>query len=55
MEQPRSTELTVQADANGDLYVTFPQSVLEMLNWSEGDTMEWLIDSNGSVFIKRKA
>jgi hypothetical protein len=31
----------VQVDASGEYFMTFPDELLEEMNWIEGDTLEW--------------
>lgn len=45
---------TVEEDANGELYITFPESMIAHLGWVEGDVIEWDTDEQGRV-VARKA
>ncbi len=45
---------TVEEAADGELYITFPESLIARLGWVEGDVIEWDTDDNGHV-IARKA
>ena len=45
---------TVEEDANGELYITFPEEMIAYLGWKEGDVIEWDTDEQGRV-IARKA
>ena len=47
--------LTVQADSdNGELFLEFPDDMLEMMNWEEGDTIVWTDNENGSFTLSIK-
>lgn len=45
-------ELQVKETADGDLFFTIPDEVLERLGWKEGDDLKFE-ERNGSVFIKK--
>ena len=34
--------LEVQEDDNGDLFITFPDDLIEELGWEEDDILEWI-------------
>jgi hypothetical protein len=40
---------------NGDLIMPIPQDLLDMQNWKEGDTLEWLDQGNGSWQLQKKS
>ena len=44
--------LEVQEDENGDLFITFPDEVIEELGWEEGDILEWNLKGDGIVLSK---
>jgi bifunctional DNA-binding transcriptional regulator/antitoxin component of YhaV-PrlF toxin-antitoxin module len=44
--------LEVQEDDNGDLFITFPDDVIEELGWQEGDILEWNLKGDGIVLSK---
>jgi bifunctional DNA-binding transcriptional regulator/antitoxin component of YhaV-PrlF toxin-antitoxin module len=44
--------LEVQEDENGDLFITFPDDVIEELGWQEGDILEWNLKGDGIVLSK---
>lgn len=44
--------LEVQGDDDGDLYITFPVELIEVLGWEEGDIIDWQLKSNGVVLTK---
>lgn len=39
---------------NGELFITFPKDALEMLNWSEGDEIEWIKLDDDTWTLKKK-
>ena len=40
-------------EQNGEQFINLPDELLEQVNWSEGDTLEW-IPSKGDAFILQK-
>jgi bifunctional DNA-binding transcriptional regulator/antitoxin component of YhaV-PrlF toxin-antitoxin module len=44
--------LEIQEDDNGDLFIQFPDDVIEELGWEEGDILEWKLKGNGVVLSK---
>jgi len=44
--------LEVQEDDNGDLFITFPEEIIEELGWEEGDILEWNLKGDGVVLSK---
>jgi len=44
--------LEVQEDDNGELFVTFPDELIEELGWKEDDILEWNIKGDGVVLSK---
>lgn len=46
--------LTVQEDPQtGDLFLEFPEELLEEMGWKEGDTLSWATGDNGSWLIRK--
>lgn len=46
--------LTVQENGKDrELYVQFPEAVINQMGWSEGDTLEWLDNGDGSWTIQQ--
>ena len=44
--------LEVQEDENGELFVAFPEDIVEALGWQEGDVLEWKLKGNGVILSK---
>lgn len=44
--------LEVQEDDNGDLFITFPDEVIEELGWQEDDILEWNLKGEGIILSK---
>jgi len=44
--------LEVEEDDNGELFLTFPDELMEELGWQEGDVLNWDIKSNGVILTK---
>lgn len=49
-----SSTLVIQEDPDtGELYVEFPQRLLEQLGWKEGDDLQWVEGTDGVWSIKK--
>ena len=44
--------LEVQEDDNGELFITFPEDIVEALGWQEGDVLDWKLKGNGVILSK---
>lgn len=44
--------LEVEEDENGELYITFPEEVIEELGWQEGDILNWDVKGEGIILSK---
>jgi hypothetical protein len=44
--------LEVQEDKNGEVFVVFPDDIIEELGWQEGDILEWKLKGNGIILSK---
>ena len=52
--QSNSWTITLEEDhETGDLIMPIPQEVLELQEWQEGDTLEWIDLNNGSWQLKK--
>ena len=43
---------TLTVDENGIL--TFPDNILEVTGWKEGDVLEWITNDDGSFTLVKK-
>jgi bifunctional DNA-binding transcriptional regulator/antitoxin component of YhaV-PrlF toxin-antitoxin module len=46
-------EVITQEDASGDLLIPIPLPLLERLGWKEGMEIDFEIDKNGQIILKR--
>ena len=44
--------LEVQEDQDGELFLTFPDDLMEEFGWQEGDVLNWDVRGNGIVLTK---
>ena len=44
--------LEIQEDEEGELFVTFPEELIEELAWHEGDILNWDVRGYGIVLTK---
>lgn len=42
----------VEEAGNGDVFITFPDELIEELGWEEGDILEWNVKGNGITLNK---
>jgi len=47
--------LTVQKDTDGELFLEFPDDLLEKMNWKPGDVIVWTELPNGAGYSVTKA
>ena len=47
--------LTVQKDDDGELFLEFPDDLLDTMNWEPGDTIIWTELPNGNGYSVEKA
>jgi|TARA_B110000444_G_scaffold72601_1_gene68237 hypothetical protein len=45
--------LPVAVNKDGDTIIEFPDDLLNVVDWKEGDTLDWTVDGNGLLTIKR--
>jgi len=44
---------TIKENENGELYLEFPNELMEEMGWNEGDTLEWKDNGDGSWTIQK--
>jgi bifunctional DNA-binding transcriptional regulator/antitoxin component of YhaV-PrlF toxin-antitoxin module len=44
--------IEIEEDENGELFITFPDEVIEHLGWQEGDILNWDVQGTGIVLSK---
>lgn len=44
--------IEVQESDNGDLFIEFPDDLIDTLGWLEGDILDWRIKDEG-IILKR--
>ena len=42
------------SDDEGEMYLVLPDTILDTLDWRIGDTLEWDIRLNGTVYLSKK-
>lgn len=53
-DQVKKWTLPVEIDgASGEYFLTLPDDLLDKLLWSEGDTLEWIDNKNGTLTLCR--
>jgi hypothetical protein len=45
--------ITQEDPETGDLILPIPTPVLESMGWKEGDTLDFEVSENGTIFIKK--
>lgn len=43
----------VVEDENGELLLEFPVEILNQMGWDEGTLLEWMIDEEENVYIRK--
>lgn len=46
---------TVEQDADGHYFITFPPELLAELGWTEGTTIQWIDNEDGTFTIQKVA
>ena len=46
-------QLPIEVDPSGEYFVSFPDDLLEAANLKEGDTVEWVEQSDGSYLLRK--
>jgi hypothetical protein len=55
-EQSKTWVITPEEDPEtGDLIITFPPDLLELVGWKPGDTIGWNLNDDKSVYLTKKA
>lgn len=44
--------LEVEENESGDLFITFPEELIEAVGWEEGDLLNWDLRNGGVVLTK---
>jgi bifunctional DNA-binding transcriptional regulator/antitoxin component of YhaV-PrlF toxin-antitoxin module len=44
--------IEVQEDQDGELFIEFPEDIIEELGWQEGDVLSWNLKGEGIVLSK---
>lgn len=44
----------IKENTEGELYIEFPDQLMEQMGWKEGDTLKWDDKGNGSFSITKK-
>jgi len=44
--------LEIQEDESGELFLQFPNELVDELGWEEGDILEWKLKGTGVVLSK---
>lgn len=42
------------SDDNGEMWLELPDDLLDLMNWNVGDTLEWDVRLNGTVYLSKK-
>ena len=42
------------SDDQGEMYLELPDELLEHMDWHVGDTLEWDVRLNGTVYLSKK-
>lgn len=47
--------LEVQEDSDiGELYIQFTPDMLSQMGWHEDDTLEWVVNDDGTTYVQKK-
>ena len=47
------TFITTVIEDGDDLVLTFPDTLMEEMNWGLGDTLEWRLTADGAAVIRK--
>lgn len=45
--------IPVEQSEDGELFITFPEDLMEETGWQEGDDLEWIDNLDGSWSLQR--
>ena len=48
-----SVEVKEVNDGSGDVYIEFPEKILDNLGWKEGDELKFIDNKDGSFTVKK--
>ena len=48
-------KLEVQKDINGELFIEFPDDLMDKMGWEAGDILQWTEQLNGNWLITKKS
>lgn len=46
--------IEIEADSDGELMLTFPDELMDALNWQPGDTVTWEDNEDGTWTLTKK-
>jgi hypothetical protein len=52
-EDEKSHIVPITSDDDGELMVTFPDELMDSLNWKAGDVVEWIDSGNGEWVVRK--
>ena len=52
MSKPKRTFITKVVQDGDDLIMPFPDSLMESMEWKEGDVLEWSVHSDRAILRK---
>lgn len=44
----------VKQNDEGDLFIEFPEMLMQQMGWNEGDTMVWKVQPDGNIFLSKQ-
>jgi bifunctional DNA-binding transcriptional regulator/antitoxin component of YhaV-PrlF toxin-antitoxin module len=45
--------IPITLDDDGELMITFPDELMDSLNWKAGDVVEWIDGGNGEWIVRK--
>jgi hypothetical protein len=46
--------IQIQEDENGELFIQFPEKMMNDLGWMPDDTLIWNVEKNGTITLVKK-